>query len=279
VDEDSVGSEMTRVGSDLTDLRRRVTALEAEHARLLSCRTVDEESARLQAARSSAGLELAGDLPHEQFSPAYLGRAVVAVENHLADMERFAATGDERAAQESKLAAAMRSCSTLRMLCDDDDFIQTLMDMAQHANDPNNNVQDYISGNTSPTFSFRDNEIEMLQIAGLPELLAREHVDAAISAYNGGPGAALARLQNPMLMLNDLRRLRDASCQTADVLSSGIRQQRSRQRWKKMLTFGLGGTLIVTVNSIGTALLGPPGAAASGAIGSAAVGVAVQFLS
>jgi hypothetical protein len=137
----------------------------------------------------------------------------------------------------------------------------------------------YLSEGISAPFSFRDNEIQLLQVAGLPEILAHEHVDAAIAAYNTSPDSALHRLQTPMLMLSDLRRLRDASCQTADLLSSGIRQQQSRQRWKKILTFGLGGTLIVTVNSIGTALLGPPGVAASGAIGSAALGVAAQFLS
>ena len=165
------------------------------------------------------------------------------------------------------------------MLCDDDDFIQTLMVMAKHANDPTNNVLEYLSKTSNFRSGFRENEVQLLQVAGLPQVLSREHVDAAIAAYDSSPTTALDRLQNPMALLSDLRRLRDASCQTADLLSSGIRQQQSRQRWKKILAFGLGGTMIVAVNSIGTALLGPPGAAAPGAIGSAAVGVAVQLLS
>lgn len=82
-----------------------------------------------------------------------------------------------------------------------------------------------------------------------------------------------------MMFLDGLRQLRDASCLTADLLAQGIRHERSRQRWKKLLTFGLGGTVIVAVNGIGTALLGPAGVAASAAIGSAAVGVAVQLVS
>ena len=81
-----------------------------------------------------------------------------------------------------------------------------------------------------------------------------------------------------MTFLDDLRQLRDASCQSADLLGQGIRRQQSRQRWKKLLTFGLGGTIIVVANGAGTALLGPIGVAASGAIGSAAVGVAAQLL-
>jgi hypothetical protein len=109
--------------------------------------------------------------------------------------------------------------------------------------------------------------------------LAQTHVDQAIAAYQENQTAAYDLMRNPMKFLDDLRQLRDLSCQTADLLSQGIRREQSRQRWKKILTFGLGGTVIVVVNSVGTAVLGPIGVAASGAIGSAAVGVAAQLLS
>jgi hypothetical protein len=199
----------------LTDLSKRVAELEVEIARLRpEARAAPEESLR------SAQIPLA---------PPYVARAVVAVENHLADMERFAATGDETAAQQAKVAAVI--------------------------------------------------EIQLLQLAGLPEIFAQNHIDIAITAYDRYPQQALERLSDPMAFLSDLRQLRDSSCITADLLSQSIRRKQTRQRLKKLLTFGLSGTLIVAVNSIGTAVLGPVGVAASGALGSAAVGLAAQFLS
>src|SRR5579871_3236204 len=107
-------SQQVRV-AQLTDLSKRVTELEIEIARLQpETQAAPEESLRFR------------QLP---LTPPYVSRAVVAVEDHLADMERFAATGDEAAAQKAKVAAAMRCCSTLRRLCDDDDFLQMLVTM------------------------------------------------------------------------------------------------------------------------------------------------------
>jgi hypothetical protein len=212
--------------------------------------------------------------------PLTLGRALVAIEDHLADMERFAATGDDAAARESKIAAVLRACSTLRRLCDYDDFYHVLSTMQEHVMNQANSIPGQVSGPGTVGYgTFRDVEVQLLQLAGLPGVLAQTHVDAAITAYQENPTGAQDRLRNPMTFLGDLRQMRDTTCLTADLLSQGIRQERSRQRWKKLLTFGLGGTLIVAVNSVGTVLLGPAGVAASGAIGSAAVGIAVQLIS
>jgi hypothetical protein len=176
------------------------------------------------------------------------------------------------------LDAAGRACSTLRRLCDDDDFHHVLMNMQEQlTQQPEPSISGWISGTPAP--SFRDLEVDLLQLAGLPVTLAQTHVDQAIAAYQENQTAAYDLMRNPMKFLDDLRQLRDLSCQTADLLSQGIRREQSRQRWKKILTFGLGGTVIVVVNSVGTAVLGPIGVAASGAIGSAAVGVAAQLLS
>ena len=127
---------------------------------------------------------------------------------------------------------------------------------------------------------FHDVEVEvsLLRIAGLTDQLAQKHVNSAISAFNADPKRALDRMTNPMLLLGDIKSLQEATCQSSDLLSQGIRQQRSRQRWVKILTFGVGGTLIVAANAAGTAFLGPVVIAASGAIGSAAIGAGVQSL-
>ena len=257
--------------------RKELASETVQHADLLGRMTeLEAEVARLRLAAQAASTQIASS-QQEPFTPPYVARGLVAVEGHLADMDRFAAIGDEMAAQQSKVAAAMRSCSTLQKLCDDDDFLQMLVNIGTDVDSPNTAKDRSLDRIRSR--DFRDTEIELLQLAGLPEILAQAHIDEAIEAFEQNPQGALRRLRNPMTFLVHLRQLRDASCLTADLLTQSIRQQQTRQRWKKLLTFGLSGTLIVAVNSIGTVLLGPGGAAASGAIGSAAVGVAVQILS
>lgn len=125
--------------------------------------------------------------------------------------------------------------------------------------------------------SFREMEVQILELVGLSRTLAEQHVGAAIDAYNTDPSGSISRLQNPMALLRDVRALRDAACQSAELISSGIRRQQSRDRWKRVLTLGLGGTLLVTANALGAALIGDGGQAASGAIGSAAVGAALPL--
>jgi hypothetical protein len=275
-------------GTELAELRRRVAALEAEHARLLAgyAANIETENARLRFITPPVVPEEAVEPSGEPLSPPYLGRALVAIEDHLADMERFVAIGDDAAARQSKVAAVLRACSTLRRLCCDDDFVNMLITMQEQATQQDKDISLVVAGTLPPQVSgapsnatFRDAEIQLLKLAGLPEMLAQTHVDGAIAAYHADPVGSQNRIKNTMILLGDLRQLRDASCLTADLLSQGIRNERSRQRWKKLLTFGLGGTVIVAVNGVGTALLGPAGVAASGAIGSAAVGVAVQLVS
>jgi hypothetical protein len=198
----------------------------------------------------------------------------------LANIETSIATGDEIAARRSKVNAAQRSCLVLGRLCDDDDFNQVLLtmqaDIVKQESQINSRISETSSANQA---SFRELEIQLLELAGLPETLAERHVDNAITAYWADQTNSLERMRNPMIFMRDLSRLRDVSCQTVDLLSQGLRQEQSRRRWKKLLTYGLGGTAIVVANSIGTALLGPVGVAASGALGSAAVGVAASLLS
>jgi len=272
-----------RAGQDspnLTELRSRVAVLEAEHARLLAgyAGIMESEIARLRSVDLSAGSIQAAEPRYEPITPSYLGRALVAIENDLANMDTSIAIGDEAAARRSKVMAAQRGCSVLKRLCDDDDFNQILLKMqVETITQQEPGINSRISETPPPgQAAFRELEIQLLELAGLPELLAIKHVDNAIAAYWSNSTGSLDRMRNPMIFLSDLRRLRDVSCQTAELLSRGLRQEQSRQRWKKLLTYGLGGTVIVVANSIGTALLGPGGVAASAAIGSAAVGVAAS---
>jgi hypothetical protein len=269
------------VSSDLTALRRRVAALETEHARLLAgyAEVMESEIARLRSINMPTVSGREAEPRREPLTPSYLGRALTAIENDLANMETSIAIGDEAAARRSKVMAAKRSCLVLGQLCDDDDFNQVLLTMQVNIGQQEPFIASHISGTPADQVPFRELEIQLLELAGLPEILAAKHVDNALAAYWADSTGALDRMRNPMIFMRDLRSLRDVSCQTADLLSQGLRKEQSRQRWRKLLTYGLGGTVIVVANSIGTALLGPVGVAASGALGSAAVGAAASLLS
>jgi hypothetical protein len=106
------------VSSDLTELRSRVIALETEHARLLAgyAEVMESEIARLRSVNLSAVSDLDTEPRREPLTPSYLGRALTAIENDLANMETSIATGDEAAARRSKVMAAQRSCSILGRL-------------------------------------------------------------------------------------------------------------------------------------------------------------------
>lgn len=263
--------------AELERLRTLVRTLQQEQVELLAARAdaLQAENTRIRSEVSTAPFSSQQAPATERAVPPYIARALIAVESDLADMETFTAVGNDNAAAQAKVAAATRTCLTLQRLCDDDAFHSTLMTMQEHAQEMGATVASHVHGSTD-SGTFRDVEVQLLELIGLSRALAERHVDSAIAAYDGTPAEALARIQNPMRFLADLRSIRDASCELKDVLSLGVRRQQSRTKWRKILTFGLGGTAIVAANALGTAILGPAGVAASGAVGSAAVGVAVQ---
>jgi hypothetical protein len=220
------------VSSDLTELRNRVVALETEHARLLAgyAEGMESDITRLRSINMPAVSGLEAEPRSEPLTPSYLGRALTAIENDLANMETSIAIGDEAAARRSTVMAAKRSCLVLGRLCDDDDFNQVLLTMQVDVAQQQPLIASHISGTPGDQAPFRELEIQLLELAGLPEMLAIKHVDNALAAYWTDPTSSLDRMQNPMIFIRDLRRLRDVSCQTADLLSQGLRQEQSRQR-------------------------------------------------
>jgi hypothetical protein len=271
---------------NLNALRAQVNALESEQAELLEklALSLEVENARLRMMDPiNAPSFEDSQAPNGPISPAYLARALTKVEDLVSEMEASIAIGDQAAAANSKVKAASVACQVLRQLSEDDEFRDVLMTMQSETVVHQQEIPAYLRGEapvTSPgNRPFRDVEVSLLRIAGLTEQLAQKHVDNAIAMFDAEPTRALDRMTNPMILLRDLKSLQEATCQSADLLSQGLRQQRSRQRWVKILTFGVGGTLIVAANAAGTALLGPVGIATSGAIGSAAIGAGVQLLS
>jgi hypothetical protein len=203
-------------------------------------------------------------------------------------MEGFAGIGDQGAAAKAKVLAATQACSAMTRLCDDDRFHEALeqvhIEVGEHSSKVHNVINGQLTGAVPGNGEgktqnwFRTVEVQLLELSGLARSLAQQHTDAAIAAFLSDPQPSLTRAQNPMSFLGDVRSLRDAMCQSADLISANVGKEQSRRRWKRLLAFGLGGTLIVTVNAAGTAVLGPAGVAASGAIGSAAVGAAVTMV-
>ena len=269
-------------------LRARVAELEAENTRLLEryATSLEQENRRIRdtmSAESGDGSDLTNAMEIDtgiarrvSVTAAALARDLTSVEDQLAEVDRLVAVDDRRGAAMARVAAARRACRAFTRVCDDADVRQRMMEVQAHASALPARLA--LSDIGIPFGDFRSAEIAVLELVGLTRDLAEKHVDAAIAAFEGRQPPAAARSQDPSSMLNDLRALRDATCQGADVLALGVRREASRARWRKILTYGLGGTVIVAANGLGTALLGPAGVAASQAVGSAAVGVAAALL-
>lgn len=283
-----LADSLTPESESIDAFKSRVATLEAENSELLSryAAQLQRENQRIRqamesrpspAGRTTPGAPIA--VPGKAaapVTPSRLGRDLAAVENHLADMERFAAVGKMEDAAQAKVAAAMRACNSLRNVCDDADFRQLLMVMPGNAHKLPRDQQSPLD--TQLAFgSFRDVEIALLELIGLNHVLAEKHVIDAAAAFTANPQAAMTRIEDPAALLDDLRALRDATCQSADVLAMGVQREASRTRWRKILAYGLGGTVIIAVNGFATTLLGPVGVAVSQAIGCAAVGVAAPL--
>ena len=124
-------------------LRARVATLESENAEL-----PDRYASQLQGENqrmrrmlmpsaaadrpvvNSDGLEIPSPSSAGSITAVRLGRDLVAIEQHLADMEARAAVGDAHAAVLANVAAATRACSTLRRVSDDADFRELLLAMS-----------------------------------------------------------------------------------------------------------------------------------------------------
>jgi hypothetical protein len=284
--------------SALEEMAHRVGDLERGYTRLL-----ETENDRLRAAlqsslaprpvapapRETADLEGSSAALH---MPAYLATAVVEVERRCDEMEMYARLEDWAAARSAKLGAANIACRTLRRVSKDGEFAAQLRQLSAHARECEQQVLSAVPASGGPSAAatpaaaavtnnnpewpaFLEKEVELLQLVGLTHELAQEHVSRGREAFMTDPKAHLAKAQNPEQFMDLLEMLGDEVCLTADVVALGIRSAKSRQRWKKILVNGVGGTLILGANAGATVLLGPLGVAISGGLGSAAVGVAV----
>lgn len=274
-------------GHTIDALHARVADLEAENARLLEryATSLELENQRIRDTmntNTAGGSDptdvtevAAGEARRAPLTAAALARDLTRIEDQLAEVDRLAAVDDGRGAAKARVAAATLACKAFARVCDDADFRQRMMELQVHTV-PLPLDEASLSSLATQFSDFRNAEVAVLELVGLTRELAEKHVDAAIEASKATD--RLPHSAGRIQLLDDLRALRDATCQGADILALGVRRETSRARWRKILTYGLGGTVIVAANGLGTALLGPAGAAASQAIGSAAVGVAATLL-
>jgi hypothetical protein len=253
-------------GHAIDVLRARVADLEAENVRLLEqyAASLEAENRRIRDTMSAKTIDGSdatdmtpgGEAGRVSLTAAALARDLTRVEDQLAEVDRLVAVDDNRSAAKARVAAATLACKAFTRVCDDADFRQRMMELQAHASQlpPGGpNLSDI-----STLFSdFRSAEVAVLELVGMTRELAEKHVDAAIAAFESGRSPDAQRQQDPRLLLDDLRALRDATCQGADILALGVRRETSRARWRTILTYGLGGTVIVAANGLGTALLGP----------------------
>jgi hypothetical protein len=280
-------------------MARRLAELERGYSRLL-----ESENERLRAElHFSLRPEAAAAEPRETtvaaptsealHSPAYLTPAAIEVNRRCDEVEMYARLENWSAARTASLAAVTTACRTLRRVCADREFSLGLRQLSLHASQQESHVLNVVpvpplqgdaaypvaaapEAPSTKWTEFLAKETEILQILGMSAEMAKAHISIGHEAYAVDPKQHLAMAQTPEQFMALLEMLRDDVCTSADAIALGIRHEKSRKRWKKVLVNGISGTLVVGANAAGTVLLGPLGVAISGALGSAAVAVAVE---
>ncbi|GIE88168.1 hypothetical protein [Actinoplanes regularis] len=211
---------------------------------------------------------------------AMLAHTLGLVEDQVDDVERLAAAGESASAVDTALLVTRRSAAALRASVADAELRENLVTSMTPPDSPLppppglHNFTVPVGGNR--TVPFRVAEIAVLQLAGLRRSLAEKHVDAAIAEYER-VGAARAAVDLHQV-LDRIEAVQRAIAHAETVLPFVINQPPQRLRWRKLVTFGLGGTLIVAANAGAAVVIGPVAAAVSAAVGSAAIGAAAAPL-
>jgi len=293
------GKPDTADTATLQEMARRLGELERGYCRLLEA---ENESLRAEL-KSSLGpqpttvgekreIAVPESTSWALHAPAYLSSAALEVERRCDEMEMYARLENWPAARSAKLAAATTACRTLRRACGDREFAVQLRQLALHATQHGKQVLTVVpdlpvKGNTaSPAAGppipsqewaeFVEKETALFRVLGMSAESAEALLSLGHEALKSDPHHDLSVAQSPERFMELLETLRDDVCISADVIALGIRHERSRKRWKKILVNGVSGVCIVGANAAATVLLGPLGVAISGALGSAAVAVAAE---
>jgi hypothetical protein len=220
----------------------------------------------------------AGAAPDIASAPATLARVLARVERELEDVDRLAAAGDSATATEAAMQVTRQSTAALRATLADAELREALVTMIRDiAPPPVPMIRDYLvaAGGDKPV-SFPEAEIAVLQMSGLHRSLAAKHVEAAISEYEQLP--PVQRAVTLHQVLDQIAAAERSVAYAATVLPIVINQPPQRLKWRRLVTYGLGGTLIVAANAGAVVLLGPVAAAVSAAVGSATLGAAAAPL-
>lgn len=283
----------------LEEMARRLAELERGYSRLLEAEN-DRLRAEIQSSLRPAdpadgpyGTTAGKRTPEALHSPAYLTPAAIEVDRRCDEMEMYARLENWPAARAASLAAVTTACRTLRRACADHEFTAGLRQLSLHATQQASHVLNVVPitpvhGNATyppgaaPTApgtewtEFLQKETEIFQILGMSAEVAKAHISIGHEAYTAHREDHRLVAETPEQFLALLETLRDDVCTSADAIALAIRHEKSRNRWKKVLRNGISGTFVLGANAAATVLLGPLGVAISGALGSAAVGVAVE---
>lgn len=293
--------EATSAGSPLDALEHRVAELERERSTLMEryARQLESGNEQLRAVLGSRSDAAATPMPSTAPAPSGQGRPTVpvvltgpttpnaaamlahtltVVENQADDVERLTATGELASAADTALLVTQRSAAALQAtLADAELREQLVMAMGPDPTPPPAQIQNYlVAFGDNRSTPFRDAETALLQLVGLRRSLAEKHVDAAVAEYEqqAAPRPP-AELHQIMDRIDAVQR---AITDVEAVLPFAVNHPPQRLKWRKLVTYGLGGTLIVAANAGATIILGPVAVGVSGAVGSAALGAALAPL-
>jgi hypothetical protein len=268
--------ERDRRIAELQDEARR--AVEQEAQRLRDELTAAREE--LKRASASAGStepveefreELEQQAPSRVALPASVASAYVEIASHLDQAEDSERLGQIQQALAARAVAASRACRVLTQLCRDDQFLEKLEAVGEPAGRDAAKSRRLLEEDKFG--EFRQKEVELLTTAGLSPRYADELIDVCRSAFLE---TADSGQTEPILGLQQLEQLREATCDAATGLFRKARQRVRRRRFRIVFVGGIGGTLLVIANVSASALITPAGAAASSALGGAGMNEALK---
>jgi hypothetical protein len=215
--------------------------------------------------------------------PVYIAQAYEQVASALAEADATQSYDAAHAASR-RLEAARHGCAALQRLCSDDRFRDDLGALeaawATYGSDAQATLE--APANNEQFRRFWEQEQALLMVAGLPRWRASELVDEGVTVFQERPHEV--RGLSAAKVLEGLQALRVVACNRyEDYLQELQRTEQSakhaqrRTRLWKVLAGGVGGGLVIAVNSVtlpATALF----AVMSGHLGAGMIGVSLSEL-
>lgn len=256
----------SRVDTIESQVRRLTTPLQVAGTRRGATQDRDQQASDPR----SEAVFLASPLLHIGL-PAYMAASLTQVEDALLHRDVALHTGDGDRARDLEERAAGLACVALTRARDDFQMPSGVQ--------LDNSYSSFLYTGQRPDLAmpvFRDQELHLLQLAGLSQELAAKHFDDALEAFRLSTAISIGAEPD---VRKSLTAAADAACATHELLVRDRRRaeatRRRRRRLRRVLV-ALGGAVIAVSNPLAVPLIGPVAVGISVVLGAGAAGAAAN---